>query len=80
MKPSDLGELTSINFATNTKNCLADACADYGAVLGLVIDNLIFSVLDMIAGRLPPRCRECGESLEFVTFKLRCQLQQPWQY
>lgn len=41
--------LTSINLPTEAENCLADACADYRAVLCLIIHNLILSAFDIIA-------------------------------
>lgn len=47
-------ELTCVDFASETEDGLADACAYDGAVLLLVVDHLGFSALDEVSGGLCP--------------------------
>jgi hypothetical protein len=41
--------LTGIDFPTQAENCLSDAGPDDGAVLLLVVDHHVVSVLDVVS-------------------------------
>lgn len=41
--------LTCVDFAAEAKDSLPDAGADDGAVLGLVVDDFVFAVLDELS-------------------------------
>lgn len=60
--------LTGVNFPADADDGVAYACPDNGAVLCLVVDNLIHSVLDVVPGGLTPRCWQGRECLEFVAW------------
>ena len=51
--------LTRVNLAAQAEDRLADARPDDGAVLGLVVHDLILAVLDVLSTRLPPSCWKC---------------------
>lgn len=46
--------LTGVYFTTKAEYRVADACADDGAVLGLVINDFVFTILDVVSGSFGP--------------------------
>lgn len=61
-----LATFHGINFATNHDAVVAYSSAYYGAILGVVVDNLEVSTFDLIACAVLPWLGKGGESLEFV--------------
>lgn len=59
--------LTSIDFPSYDNHILANARPHHGAILRVIIHNLILPILDEISGRTGPGIRKQTQRLEFVT-------------
>lgn len=67
------GGRTGIDFAAEAEDGLADPGADDGAVLLLVVDDMVLPALDVVARRLVPSRGQGGERLELVAWQ-ECEM------
>lgn len=57
---------TSIDFATHNKGRASDARSDNGDVLGMIINNLVSPIFDIISGRRGPDIWHEAKCLKLV--------------
>lgn len=61
--------LTGINFTTETHHRLSDPGANDGAVLSLVVDDMILALFDIVARGLSPCLRKGCQRFELVALR-----------
>jgi len=60
------GRLTSIDLASDDHFRFPNSGFDNGAILGVVVDDHVFSALDKVAGGAGPLIRDQGEGFKLV--------------